>query len=147
MVKIITDWLAVRECFLNSDKSDSLFISKKGNPLAIRTMEDNFKKILAVSKINTHFNVIPNTLRHSFASHLNDKDVDILVLRSLLEHSTPRSTEIYIHPSEIRIRLALEKLPGVRYVNYLIETGALRFQKRYRKKLYIKFSKRKAKII
>ena len=109
----------MREYFLNSDKIESLFISKKGNPLAIRTMEDNFKKILVASKINTHFNVTPHTLRHSFASHLNDKEVDILVLQSLLGHSTPRSTEIYIHPSEKRIRQALEKLPGVRYINQL----------------------------
>jgi site-specific recombinase XerD len=152
MVKIITDWLSVRVYFLNSDKVNNLFISKKGNPLAIRTMEDNFKKILAASKINVYFNVTPHTLRQfmrkiSDASHLNDKDVDILVLQSLLGHSTPRSTEIYIHPSEKRIREALEKLPGVRYINQLIETGALRFQKRYRKKLYIQFNRKKMKII
>ena len=147
MVKIITDWLSVRDYFLNSDKIDNLFISKKGNPLAIRTIEDNFKKILAASKINVHFNVTPHTLRHSFASHLNDKDVDILILQSILGHSTPRSTEIYIHPSEKRIRQALEKLPGVRYINQLIETGALRFQKQYRKKVYIQFNRKKAEII
>jgi site-specific recombinase XerD len=147
MFHIIGDWLSVRKYFLNSDKTDSLFISKKGNPLAIRTIEDNFKKILTTSKINVHFNVTPHTLRHSFASHLNDREVDILVLQSLLGHSTPRSTEIYIHPSEKRIRQALEKLPGVRYVNQLIETGVLRFQKQYRKKLYIKFNKKKAKAL
>jgi site-specific recombinase XerD len=130
----------VRKYFLNSEKTDNLFISKKGNPLSIRTMEDNFKKLLALSKINVHFNVTPHTLRHSFASHLNDKEVDILILQSLLGHSTPRSTEIYIHPSEKRVREALEKLPGVRYVNHLIETGALRFQKRYRKKLYVQLN-------
>jgi site-specific recombinase XerD len=147
MAKIITDWLSVRKYFLNSDEIDTLFISKKGNPLAIRTMEDNFKKILAASKINTCFSVTPHTLRHSFASHLNDKDVDILILQSILGHSTPRSTEIYIHPSEKRVREALEKLPGVQYINQLIETGALRFQKRYRKRLCIKLNKRKAKAL
>ena len=147
MFHIIRDWLSVRKYFLNSEKTDSLFISKKGNPLSIRTMEDNFKKLLALSKINVHFNVTPHTLRHSFASHLNDKEVDILILQSLLGHSTPRSTEIYIHPSEKRVREALEKLPGVRYVNHLIETGALRFQKQYRKKLYVQLNRKKAKII
>jgi site-specific recombinase XerD len=57
-----------------------LFVSKKGNRLTIRTMEDNFKKILIKSELETHFNVTCHTLRHSFASHLNDKDVDILVI-------------------------------------------------------------------
>jgi site-specific recombinase XerD len=134
MAGIITDWLSVRDKFLNSDKSDSLFISKKGNPLAIRTMEDNFKKIIETSTINVSFNITPHTLRHSCASHLNDEGVDILVLQRILGHSTPRSTEIYIHPSEKRVREALEKLPSVVYLNELVETGVVRFQKGYRKK-------------
>ncbi len=133
MSGIISDWLSVRKYFLNNDKINNLFISKKGNPLAIRTMEDNFKKILVASEIKAYFNVTPHTFRHSFASHLNDKDVDILILQSLLGHSTPRSTEIYIHPSEKRVREALEKLPGVQYINRLVETGVIRFQKPYKK--------------
>ncbi|MEJ2507406.1 MAG: hypothetical protein P8Y81_14190 [Ignavibacteriaceae bacterium] len=72
---------------------------------------------------------------------MNDKDVDIMILQSLLGHSTPRSTEIYIHPSEKRVREALEKLPGVKYISKLIETGALRFQKPYKKKLCLKVNK------
>jgi site-specific recombinase XerD len=134
MLEIITSWLTVRENFLNSDQSDNMFISKKGNPLAIRTMEDNFKKTIEASPINVSFNITPHTLRHSFASHLNDEDVDILVLQKILGHSTPRSTEIYVHPSEKRVREALEKLPSVLYMNELIETGVVRFQKGYRKK-------------
>jgi site-specific recombinase XerD len=141
MTGIITDWLSVRNRFLNSDEIDSLFISKKGNPIAIRTIEDNFKKILATSGIDVHFKITPHTLRHSFASHLNDKDVDILVLQNILGHSTPRSTEIYIHPSEKRVREALNKLPGAKYISKLIETGVLRFQKPYKKKLRLKVKK------
>jgi len=142
MSGIISEWLAVRDNFSNSGTIDSLFISKKGNPLAVRTMEDNFKKIIAASGINTYFNVTPHTLRHSFASHLNDKDVDILILQSLLGHATPRSTEIYIHPSEQRVREALEKLPGAQYISRLIETGAIRFQKGYRKKPCIELTEK-----
>jgi site-specific recombinase XerD len=141
MIGIITEWLAVRKIFLNSDTIDNLFISKKGNPLAIRTMEDNFKKIIEASKINVSFNVTPHTLRHSFASHLNDEDVDILVLQKILGHTTPRSTEIYIHPSEKKVREALEKLPSVIYVNELVESGAIRFQKTYKKNASLEFNK------
>jgi site-specific recombinase XerD len=119
---------------MHSKSITQLFVSKKGNPIAIRTMEDNFKKILAKSKINTYFNATCHTMRHSFASHLNDKDVDILILQSLLGHSTPRSTQICIHPSEERLREALEKLPAVLYITHLIETGVIRFQNRYNRK-------------
>lgn len=134
MAGIIEDWLSAREYFVHSDTVTHLFVSKKGNPLAIRTMEDNFKNVLVRSKITTYFNATCHTMRHSFASHLNDKNVDILVLQSLLGHSTPRSTQIYIHPSEERVRAALEKLPAVRYVTGLIERGEIVFQGKYEKR-------------
>jgi len=142
MMEIINDWLSARKYFLNSEYLKCFFISKKGNRLSIRTMEDNFKKIFINSNIKTYFNVTCHTLRHSFASHLNDEEVDILVLQSLLGHSSTRSTEIYIHPSEQRIRQALDRLPGVKYVSQLIASGALklRFQKCYKKRMNIELN-------
>jgi len=133
---ILCQYLAVRDQFHNSWLTSALFISKKGNRLAIRTIEDNFKKILFYSSINTPFKVTCHTLRHSLASHLNDNDVDILVIQSILGHLSTRSTEPYIHPSLDRIRKALEKLPGVKFVKELIRKGELelRFQKSFRPK-------------
>lgn len=123
--QIICEWLAVRSQFKNSELNDALFISKKGNRLAIRTLEDNFKKLVKKAELEAHFNITCHTLRHSMASHLNDKGVDILVLQSLLGHATTRSTEIYIHPSADMVRDALEKLPGVIFMKQLIESGQL----------------------
>ncbi|SDU57755.1 tyrosine-type recombinase/integrase, partial [Desulfobacula phenolica] len=68
-----------------------------------------------------------HTLRHSFASHLNDQEVDMLVIKSLMGHSTTRSTEIYIHPSMQKVRQAMEKLPGVIFMNELIKNGGVIF--------------------
>jgi integrase/recombinase XerD len=132
--EILTQYLAVRPHFCRSWKNDALFLSKKGNRLAIRTMEDNLKKIVRYAPLNVQFNVTCHTLRHSFASHLNDNDVDILVIQSLLGHSSPRSTETYIHPSMDKIREAIEKLPSVLYVKELIRTGVLNlnFQQPYK---------------
>ena len=135
MTAILTQWIAVRKQFLNYDISNALFISKKGNRLAIRTIEDNFKKIIKKLNINVPFNVTCHTLRHSFASHLNDEDVDILVIQDLLGHATPRTTaDYYIHPSEKKVREALEKLPGVIYMNKLVQSGFLKFQSHYCKR-------------
>jgi site-specific recombinase XerD len=135
MIAILSQWLAVRKHFLNHDIANALFISKKGKRLAIRTMEDNFKKILKKLNINFHFNVTCHTLRHSFASHLNDEDVDVLVIQDLLGHATPRTTKnYYIHPSEQRVREALEKLPGVIYMNKLVASGLIKFQSSYHKR-------------
>jgi len=136
LIDILSQYIAVRERFLNSWLTPALFISKKGNRLAIRTMEDNLKKILLYVPFELPFNVSCHTLRHSMASHLNDKNVDILVIQSILGHSSTRSTEPYIHPSQDSIRKALNKLPGVKYVKELIRKGELnlRFQKPFRPK-------------
>ncbi len=135
MIAILSHWLAVRKQFLNHDIDNALFISKKGTRLAIRTMEDNFKKIISKLKLNHHFKVTCHTLRHSFASHLNDEAVDVLVIQDLLGHATSRTTtNYYIHPSERKVREALEKLPGVIYMNQLVELGLLKFQSSYHKR-------------
>lgn len=123
--QIISEWLAVRCQFKNSELNEALFISKKGNRLAIRTMEDNFKKLVTQAKLKAHFNITCHTLRHTMASHLNDKGTDILVLQSLLGHASTSSTEIYIHPSEDVVRDALEKLPAVIFMKQLIASGEL----------------------
>lgn len=125
LIEILSQYLAVRDQLHSSWLTPALFVSKKGNPLAIRTMEDNFKKLLKSNPFDVPFNVTCHTLRHSLASHLNDKEVDILVIQSVLGHATTRSTEPYIHPSHERIRKALEKLPGVKYVKELIRKGEL----------------------
>jgi integrase/recombinase XerD len=134
MVQILIEWLAVRNRFYKSNETDALFVSKKGNRLAIRTMEDNIKKIVRNSGIYARFNISCHTLRHSFASHLNDKDVDILVIQSLLGHTSPRSTEPYIHPSLEKVREAMERLPSVIFLNELVKDGILSFQMQYRKR-------------
>ncbi len=134
LIEILCHYLALREMFLNSWLTPALFVSKKGNRLAIRTMEDNFKKILRYVPFEVPFNVTCHTLRHSMASHLNDNDVDILIIQSILGHLSTRSTEPYIHPSHDRIRKAMEKLPSIKYVKELIRKGELnlRFQSSHR---------------
>ena len=136
LIEILCHYLALRDQFFNSWLTPSLFVSKKGNRLAIRTMEDNLKKILLYVPFELPFNVSCHTLRHSMASHLNDKDVDILIIQSILGHSSTRSTEPYIHPSQDSIRKAMEKLPGVKFVKELIRNGELNlsFQKPFRPK-------------
>jgi site-specific recombinase XerD len=127
---ILSEYIGVRKVFLNHTEPH-LFISKKGNRLAIRTMEDNFRKIVAKADLGAPFEPTCHTLRHSFASHLNDQEVDILVIQSILGHSSPRSTEAYIHPSQKKVREAMEKLPALVNLHELIDRGVLNlsFQK------------------
>ncbi|MBW2002666.1 MAG: tyrosine-type recombinase/integrase [Deltaproteobacteria bacterium] len=136
LFQVISEYLAVRPCFHKSSKTKALFVSKKGNRLSIRTMEDNFKKLVNRSGLTLRFTITCHSLRHTFASHLNDKEVDMLVIQSLMGHASSRSTEPYIHPSYKRIKDAIERLPGVIFMNNLLKEGGvnLSFQGRYRKK-------------
>lgn len=124
----VSEWLGVRSFVLGADKNEAMFISKKGNRLAIRTLEDNFKKVLDRASLKVRFNVTCHSLRHSFASHLNEKDVDILVIQSLMGHSTARSTEPYIHASLEKVRAAIEKLPSVLFMKELVSSGIVKIK-------------------
>ncbi|MGZ6376334.1 MAG: tyrosine-type recombinase/integrase, partial [Ktedonobacterales bacterium] len=41
--------------------------------------------------------VTPKALRHSFATHLMDRGVDLAVIASLMGHRTPSETGVYLH--------------------------------------------------
>jgi integrase/recombinase XerD len=41
--------------------------------------------------------VTPKTLRHTFATHLMDRGVDIAIISKLMGHSTPTESGVYLH--------------------------------------------------
>ena len=50
--------------------------------------------------------VHPHTLRHSFATHMFDDGAELPVIQTLLGHSDPRDTMVYVHLSTRRLRSA-----------------------------------------
>jgi site-specific recombinase XerD len=59
--------------------------------------------------------VTARTLRHSFATHLMDRGVDLAIIASLMGHRSPQETGVYLHVLPQRPEAAVRRLPiGVR---------------------------------
>ncbi|MEK6704419.1 MAG: site-specific tyrosine recombinase/integron integrase [Bdellovibrionota bacterium] len=75
--------------------TDHIFVSNKGCALT----RQSFWKILKIlaKQASIHQNVSPHLIRHSFATHLLQKGINIRSLQMLLGHSNLTTTEIYAH--------------------------------------------------
>lgn len=54
--------------------------------------------------------ITPRTLRHTFATHLMDRGVDLAVISSLMGHRSPSETGVYLHVLPQRPRQAVGRL-------------------------------------
>lgn len=54
--------------------------------------------------------VTPKTLRHSYATHLMDRGVDLAIIASLMGHRSPAETGVYLHVLGDRPRQAVDRL-------------------------------------
>lgn len=73
-----------------------LFVRKNPNiPVDPTTIQKAFKKIRIKAGITKHATM--HTLRHSFATHLLEQNVNILIIKRLLGHTALKTTFIYLH--------------------------------------------------
>lgn len=77
----------------NIDKNSPLFIGIKGKRLSARQVQKTIEEIR--NKLSLPKSLTPHTLRHSFATHLLEKGVDLRTLQELLGHSSLSTTQGY----------------------------------------------------
>ena len=82
--------------------SQALFLNRYGGPLSKRSIQKIVGKYAMRSAVRP--GVHPHTLRHTFATHLLNGGADIRVVQELLGHSSPATTQIYTHVTQVETK-------------------------------------------
>jgi site-specific recombinase XerD len=90
----------------------ALFLNRGGGRMSQRRIQLIVRKYALKAGLDER--VHPHLLRHTFATHLLDGGAELRVVQELMGHSSPNTTQIYLHVTEERQRKALEaSLDGV----------------------------------
>ena len=84
-----------------------LFVARDGAPLSRQALWTLIRKYGQKAGITSPLS--PHVLRHSFATHLLEKGLDIRSIQLLLGHEDIRTTEIYTHVSIAQLKKTLEE--------------------------------------
>lgn len=77
-------------------RTGPLFVTEaKRRPIAQRLVGEAVHAAAVRAGITRR--VTPKTLRHSFATHLMDRGVDLAVISKLMGHSSPTESGVYLH--------------------------------------------------
>jgi len=68
---------------------------KNRKPLCATTLQKTFKVVLLQSGIHKEASI--HTLRHSYATHLLERGINLRVIQELLGHQSPQTTARYTH--------------------------------------------------
>jgi len=81
---------------------DYVFESERGGKLATRTAQNIFERALKKAGIKKRATF--HSLRHSFATHLLENGVDVRFVQELLGHQNIRTTQVYTHVTNPRLK-------------------------------------------
>lgn len=97
------------------DKEKALFVSYRGKNklqrLSVRSFERIVKKY--AQKVGISKKVVCHTLRHTFATDLLKKGVDLRIVQEFLGHKNITTTQIYTHITKPQLREIHKKYHGL----------------------------------
>lgn len=102
--RAIEKYLAVRR-----DNNMALFVSQSGRRITPHSVREAFRQGCRWSKFE---NIHPHTIRHSFATKMLEKEVDIRYIADLMGHESLDTTKHYTHYINPRLRKIYEKAMG-----------------------------------
>jgi len=95
--------LLLREYWRQHRPANFLFPSKAGTPLSASVLRKALKD--AALEAGVLKSVTCHTLRHSYATHLLERGVDLRVIQGMLGHRSLRSTIVYTHLSQATLQV------------------------------------------
>ena len=97
----LQDWLASRPV----SNERAVFISEHGKRLAVSGIQ--FVMRSYCEKTGVHFTC--HQLRHTFGRRMGEADLPLTSLQSLLGHKSVRTTQIYVHLSNVHLQAEYDK--------------------------------------
>lgn len=111
-IHAVLNYLTYREDFMTPGRRSVWLFPSKSSASGHLTRDAFFKNIkeLAVKAGIAPGRVTPHVLRHSFATHLLNHDVDLRSVQKLLGHESINTTEIYTHILSDKLIKTVKKL-------------------------------------
>jgi len=97
------------------ENNNSFFINNRGDRLSKRAIQRRVKKYR--EELNLSKKITPHKLRHTFASLLVRKNINLFQIKEILGHSNITTTQIYLHSSDEAIKKSMNEKKPIRYDN------------------------------
>lgn len=91
-IQAIQDWIDKRQCLLNDQNEDALFISNQRRRLSQGAISDIVKKYGDFKDKS----LSPHKLRATYGTQLYEATGDLYFVQQCMNHNNPKTTEIYI---------------------------------------------------
>ena len=103
----VTAWRAVRGQWVSTESGNALFLGVRGARINQRVVRRVVHESLRA--VPEAPDVGPHGLRHAMATHLLEGGADLRSVQEMLGHASLRTTQIYTHVSDERLRAAYKQ--------------------------------------
>lgn len=99
-------WIAVRP----EADDDAMFVSRAKRRMSVRSVQKRLKLLARRANIQSKTN--PHELRHGHATAMA-RNANIKIIQASMRHSSIKTTALYVHTTDQRVREARDQLPDI----------------------------------